>query len=123
MNKGNMNILEILQKEHTEVLDLFARIEEEQNLNKKQEILKRIKKELSTHNHAEERTFYKRIKEESAQALVATIGQEEHDLAESFMDELEDERDETTWLAKLQILKTLVEDHISNEEEDIFEVA
>ncbi|MBY0502176.1 MAG: hemerythrin domain-containing protein [Alphaproteobacteria bacterium] len=120
---NNKNILEILQNEHTQVLDLFSQIEKEKTLEKKQEIFKKIKTELDKHNHAEERTFYKKIKEESGQKLLITVGQEEHELAERFMDELENESDEVKWLAKIQILKTLVEDHVSDEEEDIFEVA
>lgn len=118
-----MNILDQLLKDHDEVENLFSQIEAEKNHNKKKELLKEIKKKLTAHNHAEESIFYTKLIDQDGETFLATKGQEEHDLAENYMEEIENESDEMRWEAKLEILRTMVGNHILEEEEEIFDVA
>jgi hemerythrin superfamily protein len=118
-----MNILSELKKDHDEVLDLFSQIEEAKEHDRKKQLLEEIIEKLIAHNDAEEDIFYNRLKNEGEQDFLAIKGEEAHDLAEDYIEELRDESEEIRWEAKLGLLRMLIKNHIDEEEKEVFEAA
>lgn len=120
---GTMNILNELKKDHDEVLNLFSQIEEAREHSDKKQLLEEILEKLIAHNNAEEDIFYNRLKNEGEQDFLAIKGQEAHNLAEDYIEELRNESEEIRWEAKLGLLRMLIKNHINEEEKEIFESA
>lgn len=120
-----MNAIELLKKDHQKVAGLFKQYESagEDASSKKEELFRRIKRELDIHARIEEEIFYpaaKQVPVEEARELVAEAA-EEHKQVKTLLAELagmdaEDERFD----AKMKVLKEDVEHHVEEEENEMF---
>jgi DNA-binding FrmR family transcriptional regulator len=88
------------------------------------ELFAQLREDLELHAHAEERVLYSALKEtEGVQELVEEA-LDDHELVQNFLDELAAMRiDDEAWNEKLEVLEEHVENHIEEEESDIFDVA
>ena len=117
---------ELLTDDHDEVKGLLEKMEDTSDgaVKTREKLLVQLKEALVPHMKAEEKAFYpalmkkKEVKKETLEAL------EEHHLAETVLRQLEDvSAGDDVWGAKLAVLKELVEHHIEEEEDELFEMA
>jgi hemerythrin-like domain-containing protein len=117
---------EELVKDHEEVKGLLHKMidSSEGAVKTRQTLFAQLKGELIPHMKGEEKAFYPRLmgdKEAKKHTLEAV---EEHSLAETVFHQLEKMPvDDETWGAKLKVLKDLIEHHIEEEEEELFETS
>ena len=116
-----MNAIDLLKQDHDAVDALFKRIEETPP-SRHPPIFKRIKNELDTHAHLEEKIFYPKLIEKGKKELVdiTAEGIEEHAQIKKFLKEI----DRATAKDKIEAkLKVLIEDtrhHVKEEENEMF---
>ncbi|RJQ65502.1 MAG: hemerythrin domain-containing protein [Desulfobacteraceae bacterium] len=115
-----------LEKDHEEVKAILEKLESASDgaVKTKEDLFLKLKQELIPHMKGEEKHFYpalnskKEVKELSMQAI------EEHHVAETVLKELEKlPKSAENWSAKVQVFKEIVEHHIEEEEEEVFEAA
>jgi hemerythrin superfamily protein len=89
-----------------------------------EQLFAQLREELELHAHAEERVWYSALqKAEGTQELVEEA-LDDHKLIQELLDELAASRmDDEAWNEKLGVLEKHVEDHVEEEEGDIFDVA
>ena len=120
-----MDIYSLIKKDHQEVASLFRRLKASEGFSETfEQLFAQLKEDLELHAHAEERVLYSALKEtEGVQELVEEA-LDDHELVQNLLDELAAMRiDDEAWNEKLEVLEEHVEDHIEEEESDIFDVA
>lgn len=91
---------------------------------KRRELFSKFRLEIQSHTKAEERIFYPPLAENKAAQDDVLESIEEHHVIELLLNELDQlsvQKDQ--WGAKLRVCKELVEHHIAEEENKIFEDA
>jgi len=117
-------IYEYLKKDHKKVSDLFADFEQTQEKAKKKEILEKIMDELVVHAHSEQDTFYVALENHSQTKTDGSHGRKEHKEIESQIESLKKSSSlEKDWEGEVAKLKKLVEHHVQEEENKIFDDA
>ena len=117
---------EELKKDHNEVKDILQKMKESSKTAEKtrEKLFSQLKQELVPHLKAEETTFYQALMSSKNGKQHVLEAKEEHDLTTMMCSRLEETpAKEEIWAAKLKVLKDLVEHHIEEEEEEIFEIA
>jgi hemerythrin superfamily protein len=120
-----VDIYSLIKKDHQEVASLFRRLKASEGFSETfEQLFAQLREDLELHAHAEERVLYSALKEaEGAQELVEEA-LDDHELVQNLLDELAAMRiDDEAWNEKLKVLEEHVEDHIEEEESDIFNVA
>ena len=117
------NALELLRKDHRNVLTLLRRFERASDEREQRSLCDEIVSELRVHTSIEEDCFYPFVREASARddlILEATI---EHDSVKQLMDELSDgDVEAQRFHALMSVLNEYVGLHVREEEERIFPV-
>ena len=117
---------EELTADHDEVKEILDKMENTSDgaVKTREKLLVQLKQALVPHMKAEEKAFYpeltktKEVKKEALEAI------EEHGLAETVLRQLENvPAGDDVWGAKLSVLKELLEHHIEEEEDELFEAA
>ena len=116
----------ILTKDHDEVKNILGKVTNSSDgaVKTREKLFLQLKKELVPHLKAEEAVFYPALmnKKEGRQHSLEAI--EEHRLTEMVLNQLEElPVDDEMWSVKMKVLKDLVEHHIEEEEEEIFDIA
>lgn len=116
-----MNAIDMLKEDHRVVDDLFKRIEDTPP-SKHPPIFKRIKNELDTHAHVEEKIFYPQLKSKGNKELVeiTTEGIEEHRQIKKFLSEIARSTSTEKREAKLKVLIEDTRHHVEDEEGEMF---
>ena len=116
-----MNALELLKQDHQKVKELFRQAAQADDQNKRQEIFNRIDTELEIHAHIEETIFYPALEQhDELKEMVADALAEHHDV-KALLEDIEGigaKSDE--FESQLQILMESVEDHVAEEEGEMF---
>jgi hypothetical protein len=120
-----MDIYQILKKEHEEVQDMLdQQIEKKMSGRADYQVMKEIEQQLSIHLTGEEKLFYPQLTKSNESKEEAFEAYEEHHVARLTLDELmKMSHDDERWLAKLKVLKELVDHHVQEEERNLFKVA
>jgi hemerythrin superfamily protein len=121
---ADTDILDTLKKEHTEVKELLAELQEAESGAQRSRLVQQIKAALVPHTKAEEKVVYDRVialRDKEAQ----TDGEEgyvEHDLAAKTLQRLEalGASNSAEHRAVAKVLKELVEHHIQEEESNVW---
>jgi iron-sulfur cluster repair protein YtfE (RIC family) len=83
-----------------------------------------LRTELVAHERMEEEVLYPRLRDEKKARESVLEGYEEHHVADVILDELLDVPPETDlWKAKVKVLKENVEQHMDEEESELFKKA
>ncbi len=120
-----MDIYQILKQEHDEVQDMLdQQIKKKKSGKAEDHVMKEIQQQLSIHLNGEEKLFYPLLTKNDESKENAFEAFEEHHVARQTLNELmkmsqTDER----WLAKLKVLKELVDHHVQEEETSLFKLA
>jgi len=118
--------LQALQKDHEEVKDILSQLEgtSEGAVKSKEKLFLKLKQELIPHMKVEEKHFYPGIGENKELRQIALEAIEEHHVAETILKELDSlGKDKENWSAKMAVFKEILEHHIEEEEDEIFDVA
>ena len=117
-------LLETLHSEHEMVKELFEKLKSEDQAKKKEQLFSQIKRDLTPHMRGEEKYFYPALKEKEGNKEDVLEAVEEHHAAKLLLNELDDmSPDEERWDAKASVLQEMIEHHIEEEEDTIFEAA
>lgn len=117
---------DVLMKDHDEVKDLFEKLMESSPGAEKtrEKLFSQLEKELVPHLKAEEIAFYPFLMENKETKIMALEAVEEHALTELVLNQMKKlSVKNDVWTAKLKVLKDMVEHHIEEEEEELFEAA
>lgn len=121
-----MDIYQVLKKDHEEVRDL---IEEQIESHKSgsgsgADLMAKIASELSAHMESEEKILYPRLEEDEGAREKILESYEEHHVAKEVLKELgKTSKSDDRWLAKLKVMKELVDHHVEEEEKHVFKAA
>ncbi|MFW5845527.1 MAG: hemerythrin domain-containing protein [Planctomycetota bacterium] len=121
-----MDVLDLLKQDHRTVRKLLEEACDttEHASKTRRELLQRIVEELEVHTAAEETILYPYLiraedRDTRHEGLEAT---EEHHLVQVVLDEIQQlDVEEEQWLAKATVLRELVEHHVEEEEEEMFD--
>lgn len=118
-----MIIYDELKKDHDEVNEMMARIEEMSSRasTSKVKLFEEMKAALTAHLRAEEKVFYNAIKQDKRAHDSTLEGYEEHHVADVLMREISRlSPNDDRWTAKFAVLKESVEHHVQEEEGEIW---
>ena len=117
-----MNIVELLRKDHEKVKRLFREFEGAEKADQKQHIVRQAITELEIHALAEEKIFYPAIRKDSPDAASHLDESfEEHHVMKFLISELKDmSPEDMRFDAKFTVLAENVKHHIKEEEADLF---
>ena len=120
-----MDIYSLIKKDHQEIARLFRRLKAAEGFSETSEqLFAQLREELELHAHAEERVWYPALREAEGTQELVEEALDDHELVQDLLDELAASRmDDEAWNEKLEVLEEYVEDHIEEEEGDIFDVA
>lgn len=124
-----MDIFQILKTDHEHVKNIFKQMMETETHqgDERKKLLQQLKEELIPHMAAEEQYFYSTLLKDSKSTrddVKVYESIEEHKAARYVLSTLDNTTyDDPRWEARAQVLKELVEHHIEEEEEDVFEIA
>lgn len=120
-----MDIYSLIKKDHQEVASLFRRLKAAEGFcETSEQLFAQLREELELHTHAEERVLYSALQEAEGTQELVEAALNDHKLVQELLDELAALRmDDEVWNEKLEVLEEHVEDHVEEEEGDIFDVA
>ncbi|HEV7700449.1 MAG TPA: hemerythrin domain-containing protein [Pyrinomonadaceae bacterium] len=116
-----MNAIELLKQDHDFVDGLFKQIEDTPP-SRHAAIFKKVKNELDTHAHIEEKIFYPTLKKEGDKELqdITSEGIEEHRQIKKFLREIARSTSTEKREAKLKVLIEDTRHHVKEEEDEMF---
>ncbi|MEO7117932.1 MAG: hemerythrin domain-containing protein [Candidatus Limnocylindrales bacterium] len=118
-----MDAIALLKADHATMKKLLDEADKttERGVKTREELLGRIKRDLTAHEAIEEEIFYPALKEHPKAVDIVLEGYEEHHVVDLVMAELEQTPfDDETWGAKFTVMKENIEHHIEEEETDMF---
>lgn len=118
-----MNALELLQKDHDEVRQLFDLFKSTGDENEHRNMFERIKTALDTHSHIEEIIFYPAVEDQEDEELCTLVDEafEEHEEVDMLLEEIDRlNREGAELRPKMIELIDRVEHHASEEESEMF---
>mgnify|MGYP000023488886 CR=1 FL=1 len=121
-----MSIYTYLKNDHKKILKLLQRIEDEgpEESESRTDLFNELKEVLLIHEHAEEEAFYKPLKENSNLDEELDENEEEHEETENLLQQLTDPGlVGEDWYDVFLELKSEMEAHIEEEEDELFEKA
>lgn len=123
-SSGSAKLLKMLKDDHQKVMDLFEEAEENSSDGQAQELFSQIQKELQVHMEGEEKFLYPVLAENDESRELTLEAYEEHGVAKTLMKQFArqtpgDER----WMAKMKVLKEIIEHHVKEEEREMFKMA
>jgi len=120
-----MDIYSLIKKDHQEVASFFRRLKAAEGFAETSEqLFAQLREELELHAHAEQQVWYPALREAEGTQELVDEALDDHALVQDLFDELAASHiDDTAWNEKLEVLEEHVEDHVEEEESDIFDVA
>lgn len=118
-----MDAFELLKADHKKVAELFDQLEEASG-KRKLPVFARIKGELELHTHIEETILYPALEKPEQTHDLTLEAYEEHNVVKTLLTELSRAKaanDE--WQAKAKVLREIVEHHVDEEENELFDKA
>ncbi len=121
-----MNVFELLKQDHLKVSNIFEQLESTDEIasSQRQTLFTQLKQELDIHAHVEETILYPVLKQASETREITVEAYEEHQEVKDLLAELEAMPiDDEEWNDTLLELKSNVEHHVDEEENEMFERA
>lgn len=118
-----MDAFKLLMQDHKEVRQLFKKIEDsgEGAIKTRQNTFKELARALAVHTKLEERIVYPRLSQMDELKETVNEGIEEHHVADTLLEEIAKMKpDDEQWIAKVTVLKEVVEHHVQEEEKELF---
>lgn len=119
-----MDIYQILKKDHEEVKELIEEQIESHHSGSGSDLMAKIASELLAHMEGEEKTLYPRLEQDEETREKILESYEEHHVTKEVLKELgKSSKNDDRWLAKLTVMKELVDHHVEEEEKHVFKAA
>lgn len=121
-----MNALELLKNDHEKISGILEKLDQttERAIKTREEQFARLKEELDTHSYIEESIFYPQLSEDPRTRTIVLEAFEKHHLVSSLLEELSTIAvDNDEWRAKFNVLKSNVDQHVKEEEGEMFKQA
>lgn len=119
-----MTIYDYLKMDHEHVKKLFKQFESSTILARKKQIIDLICQELLLHAHSEQDIFYNALEKFDLTKDEALHGKKEHQEMLAQINLVLDSKEiNASWIKKVEKLKDLIEHHIQEEEEGLFNKA
>ena len=121
-----MNAFEVLKQDHERVADIMEKIDNttERGVKTREELFTQLKSGLDLHAQIEEQFFYPALEDADETREITLEAYEDHNLVKQLLKELDsDPKDEEQWTAKFTLLKENVEQHVEEEEGELFKKA
>jgi hemerythrin superfamily protein len=115
-----MNAIDLLESQHREAEDLFAKIEGSKSLEKKELAFIELADGIAIHTTIEERHFYPAVKDRRTEEILLESLDEHLAIKRALSELLDTDIDDPSFDAKLEVLKEELESHIEEEEGDLF---
>jgi hemerythrin superfamily protein len=113
-----------LHEDHQKASALFEKILATKAQERRSELFRQLRDELSAHAEAEEKVVYRRLGKSKDEAVrgFALEGGVEHGLLYELLDQLARTRNKASeqWTAKLTVLQEVVDHHVREEESEGF---
>lgn len=120
-----MNILEEISKEHAEFRRQLAVATETATSNPKRSVaaFRALHDHLIAHHKAEEHVLFPKLEQfESAKSDVEEAWEEHHAIG-LYIEKIKQSHKTERWVAKVAVLKEMVEHHLEEEESNVFAAA
>lgn len=122
-----MDLYQLLKQDHQKIRRLFERLDEASSdgtVKQRERLFAELKRELTLHTEVEERHFYPALRDRDEAMELVADSLEEHDEVKKLLGELDRAgKDEDNWTDQLQELHEDVEDHVEEEETELFPIA
>lgn len=121
-----MNIYDRIEQDHDAVRGLLTRMAELKTTEKakRRTLFDELQRELWAHHKVEETVFYAALSKARNAGGEAAEGLNEHHIINGLVEELNGTPDDgTAWEAKFKVLTELVQHHLDEEEDDLFDEA
>jgi hemerythrin superfamily protein len=116
----NVNAVDMLESQHREVEDLFAKLEKADRGERKQKLLTQIADKLAVHASIEEEAFYPAVKAKRTEDILLESLEEHLGIKRVLSDLIDLDASDETFDAKAKVLQEQVEHHVGEEEDDLF---
>lgn len=122
MQPKEFDLLELLKKDHKQVLSRFKKIQ--QSEKKEVRLFAQLEKDVKIHMEGEERFFYSLLEQHEQTRQIVLESYEEHFLTKMIFGTFNSQAlDEERWIAKIKVLSEFIEHHMKEEENQIFPLA
>ena len=120
-----MDIYSLIEKDHEGIASLFRRLKAAEGFSETSEqLFAQLREELELHAHAAEQVWYPALREAEGTQELLGEALDDHALVQELLDELAvSPMGDEAWYEQLEVLAEHVEDHVEEEEDDIFDVA
>lgn len=121
-----MDIYDRIEKDHDTVRGLLTRMDDLKTTEKvrRRTLFEELQRELWAHHKVEETVFYAALDKTREARAEAAEGLNEHHLINGLLEELNGMPDDgTAWEAKFKVLSELVQHHLDEEEDALFDEA
>lgn len=115
-----MNAIKLLESQHRKVEDLFAQIEKAKSEDAKDQLFTDIADKLAVHATIEEHHFYPAVKAKRTEDIVLESLEEHVGIKRVLADLLATDASDSTFDAKIAVLKEQVSHHVDEEERELF---
>ena len=121
-----MNPTTLLKKQHREVEALFKKIQRTKSAGERRSLMEQLASNLKLHMQIEEKIFYPAVRgleTKKAEEMVLEA-YEEHAVVKLVLGELPKvDPDDERFEAKMTVLQELIEHHVEEEEDEMFDLA
>lgn len=120
-----MDIFSLIKQDHQEVASLFKQLRDAQGSRALcAQLFTQLKEALELHAHAAEQVLYPALQADDMVQNMVEEALEDHQLMAELLDELTTTpKGSAAWNERLQILEENVQEHVEEEESDIFDAA
>lgn len=119
-----MSIYDVIKDDHRKVIQLFEDIRECRDPDDRFALFENLREELTIHAKAEERVFYRRLEKDAGARERLEESIDEHRTMETLLARLQDlEPNSSQFESTLNDLEEVVQDHVREEESDLFQRA
>jgi hemerythrin superfamily protein len=115
-----VNAVDMLESQHREVEDLFAKLEKADRGERKQRLFTLIADKLAVHASIEEEAFYPAVKAKRTEDILLESLEEHLGIKRVLADLIDLDASDETFDAKTKVLQEQVEHHVGEEEDDLF---
>jgi hemerythrin superfamily protein len=116
----NVNAVDMLESQHREVEDLFAKLEKADRGDRKQKLFTQIADKLAVHASIEEEAFYPAVRAKRTEDILLESLEEHLGIKRVLADLIDLDASDETFDAKTKVLQEQVEHHVGEEEDDLF---
>ena len=119
-----MDVLQLLKEDHDKIKKILTHLESttDRGVKTREEFYTKVRAELRVHEAIEEEILYPALKEHPKAKDLVLEAYEEHHVVDSVLGEIDAlPYDDPTWGAKLTVMRESIEDHIEEEESEMFE--